>query len=66
MSTVLNVNYDKKPCYDIVINDSFEGLLESVENLGFKGRKIAIITDTNVQPLYSNEIINILRNSCDS
>lgn len=60
MSTVLNVNYDKKPCYDIVINDSFDGLLENVENLGFKGRKIAIITDTNVQPLYSNEIINIL------
>ena len=60
MSTVLNVNYDKKPCYDIIINDSFEGLLEKVEELGFKGRKIAIITDTNVKPLYSNEILNIL------
>ncbi len=60
MSTVLNVSYDKKPCYDIIFNDSFDGLLENVENLGFKGRKIAIITDTNVQPLYSNEIINIL------
>jgi len=65
MSTVLNVNYDKKPCYDIIINDSFEGLLEKVEELGFKGRKIAIITDTNVKPLYSNEIINILTPASD-
>lgn len=65
MSTVLNVNYDKKPCYDIIINDSFEGLLEKVEELGFKGRKIAIITDTNVKPLYSNEILNILTPASD-
>ena len=60
MSTVLNVNFDKKPCYDIVINDSFNGLLENIQRLGFAGRKIAVITDTNVKPLYSDEIVNVI------
>lgn len=61
MSNKITVNYDKKPCYDIVFNDSFNGLAEEVKALGFENRKIAIITDSNVKPLYADEISNCLK-----
>lgn len=60
MSKVLTVNYEGKPCYDIVLDDSFGALKERVAELGFEGRKICIITDTNVKPLYSDDIMNLL------
>ncbi|MDC7295223.1 MULTISPECIES: 3-dehydroquinate synthase [unclassified Butyrivibrio] len=56
MSRTLTVNYENKPCYDIIIDNSFDGLAAAVEQIGKKGRKIAIITDTNVEPLYADDI----------
>lgn len=56
MSDVLNVFYNNKPCYDIIFDSSFDGLASKIEELGFKDRKIAIITDSNVQPLYGDAI----------
>lgn len=56
MSEVLNVQYNNEPCYDIVLDDSFEGLAERISGLGFSGRKIAILTDTNVEKLYAEQI----------
>ena len=66
MSTVLTVNYDKKPCYDIIIDNSFSELAEKVKELGFEGRKIAIVTDTNVMPLYADEISKIMTQISDT
>lgn len=60
MSDILTVNYEKKPCYDIVIDNSFSELVQRVKELGFENRKIAIITDSNVEPLYGDEIKNLL------
>ncbi len=62
MSNTITVNYNNKPCYDIIIGNSFEGLSDNIEKLGFKGRRIAIITDTNVKPLYADEILGQLKN----
>lgn len=56
MSDVLNVFYNNKPCYDIIFDSSFDGLASNIEELGFKDRKIAIITDSDVQPLYGDAI----------
>lgn len=56
MSDVLNVFYNNKPCYDIIFDSSFDGLASKIEELGFKDRKIAIITDSKVQPLYGDAI----------
>lgn len=56
MSDVLNVCYNNKPCYDIIFDSSFDGLASKIEELGFKNRKIAIITDSKVQPLYGDAI----------
>jgi 3-dehydroquinate synthase len=65
MGNILTVNYEKKPCYDICIEDSFETLAEKIKELGFEGRKIAIITDTNVGPLYAEEIKKLLAQVTD-
>lgn len=56
MSRTLTVNYENKPCYDIIIDNSFEKLASAIEQLGKKGRKIAVITDTNVKPLYADVV----------
>ena len=65
MSELLTINYDKKPCYNIVFDTSFDGLSDSVVELGFNGRKIAVITDSNVKPLYGDEVASILKSVSD-
>ncbi|WP_029232186.1 3-dehydroquinate synthase [Butyrivibrio sp. VCB2006] len=60
MSEVLTINYDKKPCYDIVFDTNFESLSSYVSELGFEGRKILIVTDSNVKPLYAEEVSKVL------
>ena len=66
MSSILTVNYENKPCYDIVFDTCFAGLTGKIEELGFKGRKMAIITDTNVKPLYADEIKKELEKISDN
>lgn len=56
MGEVINVARDGQPCYDIMFEDGFSKLSKAVEELGFKGRRIAIITDSNVGPLYSKAV----------
>lgn len=56
MENRLTVNYQSKPCYDIVFSTDFSGLSQELSGLGFEGRKIAIITDTNVEKLYEREV----------
>ncbi len=56
MENVLTINYEKKPCYDICFETSFENLAEKVESLYGKERKICIITDSNVGPLYADVV----------
>ncbi len=52
----LTVNYNNKPCYDIVFEKDFNSISDRIKDLGFEKRKIAIITDTNVKPLYADEL----------
>ncbi len=66
MSDVLTVNYDNKPCYDILFETDFSKLSDSVKGLGFEGRKIAIITDSNVRPLYGDSVKNELDKVSDT
>ncbi|WP_026651190.1 3-dehydroquinate synthase [Butyrivibrio proteoclasticus] len=56
MSEVMTVNYQEKPCYNIVFDKSFDGLSKEIKDLSFENRKIAIITDTNVEPLYADKV----------
>ena len=52
----LQVNYNNKPCYEIVFDTSFDELSNKISELGFEKRKIAIITDSNVEGLYAETL----------
>jgi 3-dehydroquinate synthase len=54
MSKKITVHLDNKPIYDIVIEKDFSMLASSFEQLGVSGRKVCIVTDSNVGPLYAD------------
>ena len=61
MSRVIPVQYEGKPCYEIHLEEDFYKLPELLEALGYgKERKVCIITDSNVAPLYLDELQKIL------
>ncbi|MCI6499525.1 MAG: 3-dehydroquinate synthase [Lachnospiraceae bacterium] len=63
MSECINVLYNNKPCYDIIIENSWDKLSESCERLNIKNKKICIVTESNVGPLYAYKIRQILEKS---
>lgn len=64
MSQRLNVLYQKKPSYDIVIEQDFKALSEEMEAIGGKGCKLCIVTDSIVGPLYAEEVQKLLKDVC--
>lgn len=58
----MTVNYDEKPCYKITFQGSFHNLRDYLKQLGYNSSvKICIITDTNVSPLYLDDVIDNLQ-----
>lgn len=64
MSERLNILYDKKPSYDIVFSTNFNDLLVELEPLEIENRKVCIVTDSIVEPLYAQEIQQIVEQKC--
>ncbi len=64
MAQRLPVLFNKKPCYDIVFSQSFEGLLEELAELGVENKRICIVTDSNVDKLYGEEVLKLLTGKC--
>ena len=64
MAQRVNVSYNKKPCYDIVLEQSFGGLWSELEALGAGERKLCIVTDSNVDGLYGEEVLKLLTGHC--
>lgn len=62
MENILTINYEKKPCYDIVFETSFSSLAKKIEELFGSERKICIVTDSNVGPLYADIVKSELKN----
>lgn len=60
MSELITVHYDEKPIYDIAIEKDFSKLAMKVSELGISGRKLCIVTDSNVGELYADEVKNEL------
>lgn len=61
MNTVLSVNYEGKPAYDICLEADFGNLLKRLEPLGVKGRRFMIITESNVAPHYLEKLQRFLK-----
>lgn len=66
MAQRLSISNNKKPCYDIVFSRSFAELQEELKDLGCETKKICIITDSNVDPLYAEELTNNIKGVCKS
>ncbi len=64
MSERLTINYEKKPCYDIVFSASFEDLTDELAMLEIERRRICVLTDTHVSGLYGREIVRLLEGKC--
>lgn len=64
MAQRLPIMYQKKPCYDIVFERSFDGLWEELAELGAAERKLCIVTDSNVNRLYGQELLTHLEGKC--
>lgn len=64
MANRLTINYEKKPCYDIVYASDFSGLLEELQDLDIEKRRIAIVADSNTASLYGEELKSLLDGHC--
>ena len=61
MSRKINVLYQNKPCYDIWIEESFGALTDALEPFALADRKVCIVTDSNVDPLYGAKVEEMIR-----
>ena len=60
----ITVNYNKKPCYDIVFSKSFEALTTELSAFELENKKVCIITDSNVDTLFANEVFGLIKPLC--
>lgn len=60
----ITVHYDQKPIYDIVISESFDSLLDELNKLNIKDKRVCIISEDNVAMHYLPIISNILEGNC--
>lgn len=61
MAERITIHKGNKPIYDIVIQDRFAPLLEEMERLGYRGRRICVVTDSNTGRFYADEMAELLR-----
>ena len=52
----LPVRRDGAFCYSIRLEEDFEKLSDCVSELSVKGRRVCIVTDSHVGPLYADEV----------
>lgn len=64
MSQRLEVLYNRKPCYDIVIEQDFNNLSDELSKLECSNKKICVITDSIVSPIYKDELLKVLEPVC--
>lgn len=64
MADRMNILKDGQQIYDIIMDTSFSGLKEEADHLGLKEHKICIVTDSNVAPIYLEEVKAILAEVC--
>lgn len=51
---------DHAPLYPILLEDSFDGIVSVVRSLQLEGRKLCIVSDSNVAPLYGDVVRGLL------
>ena len=64
MAERMTINYEKKPCYDIVFTENFDLLAKEMESLGVEDRRVAVIADSNTARLFGDTVCGILEGHC--
>ncbi len=64
MAQRLNVMMNKKPCYDIIFSKGWQELTEELQEMDIQNRKICIVTDSNVDPLYGEQVLEAVSGCC--
>lgn len=64
MANRMTINYEKKPCYDIVFTRDFELLLDELQALDVENRRVAVIADTNTAGLFGDTVRGLLEGHC--
>lgn len=62
--TTITVKTAGNEPYDILLKDSFEELPAALEKLGCARRRLCIVTDSNVAPLYLEKIRSLAASCC--
>ena len=60
MEKRMTVSRDGTPCYDIVFEKDFSALAGEIKALGYGERKLCIVTDSHVEPLYAARVRDAL------
>ena len=64
MCNALTVHLNDEPIYDIFFANDFNSLPELLAGQGIADRRVCIVTESNVAPLYLDEIRNHLDGKC--
>ncbi len=64
MNHSLTVHMNNEPIYDIFFAEDFNSLPELLAGQGIADRRVCIITESNVAPLYLTSITNLLQKKC--
>lgn len=64
LSDRITVYYNNQPSYDIVYSESFDGIIDELKNMNIQNRRLCIVTESNVGPIYAQELKNILEPHC--
>ena len=59
----LPILYNGVPCYNIELHNSFLGLTNALAKLQMSGKRICIVSDSNVNSLYGEEVQTLLKTS---
>ncbi len=59
----ITVSTEENPPYEICLENSFDRLAGHLRGIGCEGHRICIVTDSNVSPLYEDEIKKIAAES---
>ncbi len=66
MNRRVDVKKNNEHCYDIVINQGFDAIADELERLNITGIKLCIVTDSNVGPIYADQLKAILEKTGNS
>lgn len=61
MEKRITVSREGKPSYDIVFEKNFSVLPDEMKALGFLERKLCVVTDSHVEPLYAEKVRDELK-----